>query len=66
MLVTKNPCFHPGDIRKLKAVFKEELSHLVNVIVFSQKGSRPTQNMMSGGDLDGDVYMIIEDEEIVN
>lgn len=40
-LVTKNPCTHPGDIRKLVAVDRAELSHLVNVVVFSRKGSRP-------------------------
>lgn len=39
--------------------------NLVNVIVFSQKGSRPTQHKMSGGDLDGDVYMAIWDQEIM-
>jgi hypothetical protein len=39
--------------------------NLVNVIVFSQKGSRPTQHKMSGGDLDGDVYMAIWDKEIM-
>ena len=33
VLVTKNPCVHPGDIRNLKAVIKEELKHLENVIV---------------------------------
>jgi RNA-dependent RNA polymerase len=65
VLVTKNPCSHPGDIRKLKAVWKEELKHLVNVVVFSCKGIRPEQNKMSGGDLDGDSYMIIWDEDLV-
>lgn len=41
VLVTKNPCVHPGDIRKLKAVIKDELIHLENVVVFPSKGSRP-------------------------
>ena len=66
VLVTKNPCNHPGDIRKLKAVGPEdpryeELNHNFNVIVFPSKGNRPEQNKMSGGDLDGDVYMAIWD-----
>ena len=41
VLVTRNPCHHPGDIRKLKCVYKEELKHLYNVVVFSSKGERP-------------------------
>ena len=57
----KNPCNHPGDIRRIKAVNNKDLDHLVNVIVFSSKGKRPEQNKISGGDLDGDVYMIIWD-----
>lgn len=65
VLVMKNPCNHPGDIRRCKAVNREELDHLVNVVVFSRKGQRPEQNKMSGGDLDGDVYMVIWDEDLV-
>ena len=41
VLVTKNPCSHPGDVRKLVAVDIKELHHLYNVVVFSTKGSRP-------------------------
>jgi RNA-dependent RNA polymerase len=70
VLVMKNPCSHAGDIRKLKAVGEsdpkhEKLKHLYNVIVFSSKGHRPEQNKISGGDLDGDVYMTIWDKEFV-
>ena len=35
------------------------------MLVFPTTGKRPLENMMSGGDLDGDVYMIIWDKEIV-
>lgn len=66
VVVTRSPCLHPGDVRLLKAVDKQELSHLVNVIVFSSKGSVPEQNEMAGGDLDGDIYQIIWEKEIVN
>ena len=61
----KNPCNHPGDIRRLKAVSHKELNHLVNVVVFPSKGQRPEQNKMSGGDLDGDVYMVIWDKDLM-
>ena len=58
VLVTRNPWVHPGDIRVLKAVVKEELKYLTNVIVFSSKGERPDQDKMGTGDLDGDIYWI--------
>ena len=56
---------NPGDLRLLQGVDRPELRHLYNVVVFSSKGDRPTCNKMSGGDLDGDVYMAIWDKEIV-
>eukprot|EP00347_Sterkiella_histriomuscorum_P000757 403374620 len=67
VIVTKNPCSHPGDIRKLRAVGEHStFEHLTNVIVFSSKGCRPEQHKMSGGDLDGDVYLCMWDESLVN
>lgn len=54
ILVTRNPCLHPGDLQKFKVVAKDELAHLVDCIVFSTHGKRPAADLMSGGDLDGD------------
>jgi hypothetical protein len=54
VLVARNPCLHPGDLQKLRAVPKEELSHLTDCVVFPVVGRRPAADMMSGGDLDGD------------
>ena len=54
VLVTRNPCLHPGDTQKFKAVQHDELSHLVDCIVFPSQGRRPSADLMSGGDLDGD------------
>lgn len=54
VLVTRNPCLHPGDLQKFKAVQHDELSHLVDCIVFPTQGRRPSADLMSGGDLDGD------------
>lgn len=64
-LVTRNPCTHPGDIRRLTCVNKEALQNYFNVIVFSAKGDRPTCNMMSGGDLDGDTYHVMWDQDLL-
>ncbi len=54
VLVTRNPCLHPGDLQKFTAVHYESLCHLTDCIVFPTKGRRPSADLMSGGDLDGD------------
>lgn len=38
--VSKNPCLHPGDIRRLVCVDVPALHHLVNVVVFPRNGHR--------------------------
>ena len=60
VLVTRNPCLHPGDLQKFKLAENRELSHLVDCIVFSTQGNRPSADMMSGGDLDGDKCRLTE------
>ena len=64
--VGRNPSLHPGDIRILTIVTPPSLLYLNDVIVFSSKGDRPQGNKMSGGDLDGDLYFIIWDTDIVS
>lgn len=54
ILVTRNPCLHPGDLQKFNAVARPELAHLVDCIIFPTRGKRPSADLMSGGDLDGD------------
>ena len=54
VLVTRNPCLHPGDLQKFRVVDVPEFAHLVDCIVFPACGSRPSADLMSGGDLDGD------------
>jgi len=59
-LVTRSPTLHCGDIQFVYAVgtipSDHPLASLYNCIVFSSKGSRPIANMLSGGDLDGDLF----------
>lgn len=62
--VGRSPCLHPGDIRPLLAVDRVELRHLVDVIVFPKLGERPIPSMLSGGDLDGDIFFCIFDKTI--
>ncbi|KAM7196172.1 RNA dependent RNA polymerase domain containing protein [Rhypophila sp. PSN 637] len=65
ILVTRNPCWHPGDLQKLKVVEKDELAHLVDCIVFPTRGRRPPADMMSGGDLDGDTFFVCWDPDLI-
>ncbi|CAG9312620.1 unnamed protein product [Blepharisma stoltei] len=65
VIVGKNPCLHPGDIRVLYAVEAPELMHLFDVLVFPQKGPRPHTNECSGSDLDGDLYFVSWDNRLI-
>ncbi|OQR94265.1 RNA-directed RNA polymerase [Achlya hypogyna] len=65
VLVGRNPSLHPGDLRILRYVDAPALRHLHDVVVFSSEGSRPVTDMMSGGDLDGDLYFVVWDPRLV-
>ena len=47
VVVTKNPCLHPGDIRVLEAVYEVELEEkgLVDCLIFPQNGKRYTSHL---------------------
>ena len=64
-LLARNPSLHPGDIRIVMAVDNPELYHLRDVVVLPSTGDRDIANMCSGGDLDGDDYLVIWDQELV-
>ncbi|XP_027360341.1 RNA-dependent RNA polymerase 1 isoform X2 [Abrus precatorius] len=65
VVVAKNPCLHPGDVRVLRAVDVPALYHMVDCVVFPQKGHRPHTNECSGSDLDGDIYFVCWDPELI-
>eukprot|EP00981_Chlorochromonas_danica_P003083 scaffold614_cov157-Ochromonas_danica.AAC.1 len=64
VIVTRHPMYHPGDIRVFQATYCEQLAELVEhtnggVIFFSTRGDRAPADMMSGGDYDGDKFVVI-------
>jgi hypothetical protein len=68
LIVTRSPALHPGDIQVPHNVIpppESPLRELSNVIVFSQHGQRDLPSKLSGGDLDGDIFNVIWDEEVM-
>lgn len=54
VLVGRSPALLPSDIQRRKAVFRDQLRHFKDVVVFSTKGDVPLADLLSGGDYDGD------------
>jgi RNA-dependent RNA polymerase len=64
-ILARNPSLHPGDIRVVRAVNQPELRGLRNVVVLPQTGDQDLAGMCSGGDLDGDDYLVIWDPDLI-
>ena len=64
-IVARNPSLHRGDVRVVKAVDVPALHHLRDAVVFPQTGDRDLPSMCSGGDLDGDDFIVIWDEDLL-
>lgn len=67
VVVYRNPCLDPGDLRVVTAVYRPELLHWKNVVLLpaSAKCKRSLSAECSGGDLDGDCFGIIWDPRLV-
>ncbi|KAK6519090.1 hypothetical protein TWF281_003778 [Arthrobotrys megalospora] len=66
--ICRNPALYAGDIQIVRAVpvpYDSPLRDLQNCIVFSQQGARDLPSMLSGGDLDGDLYHIWWDPRLM-
>jgi hypothetical protein len=61
----RNPARRPGDLQRLKLVQKEELSNIVDIVVFSTQGRQPEASKMQGGDYDGDMFWLCWEPSIV-
>ncbi|KAK0710786.1 RNA dependent RNA polymerase-domain-containing protein [Lasiosphaeris hirsuta] len=69
VIVTRSPALHPGDVQLAYNVVPPHghpLQDLRNCVVFSKWGKRDLPSQLSGGDLDGDVFNVIWDPEIVD
>ncbi|KAK3710235.1 hypothetical protein LTR37_010456 [Vermiconidia calcicola] len=64
-ILARNPSLHPGDVRVVRAVDVPALHHLRSCVALPQTGDRPLANMCSGGDLDGDDYLVMWDDDII-
>ncbi|KAI5286514.1 hypothetical protein KEM54_006730, partial [Ascosphaera aggregata] len=64
-ILARNPSLHPGDIRVVRAVDIPSLHYLKDVVVLPQTGDRDVASMCSGGDLDGDEYVVIWDPDLL-
>ncbi|EFR03506.1 RNA-dependent RNA polymerase 1 [Nannizzia gypsea CBS 118893] len=68
VVITRSPALHPGDVQVANAVdvpANSPLRKLHNCVAFSQFGTRDLPSMLSGGDLDGDLYNIIYDTRLL-
>lgn len=64
VFVTRSPALHPGDVQQAWVRVPPEghpLRMHMNVLVFSQHGSRDLPSKLGGGDVDGDTYSILYD-----
>ncbi len=65
IVLARNPSLHPGDVRVVRAVNAPELHHFRDCVVMPQMGDRDLPSMCSGGDLDGDDYLAMWDEDLI-
>ena len=65
IILARNPSLHPGDIRIVRGVDVPALHHLKDAVVLPQTGDRDVSSMCSGGDLDGDDYVVLWDKNLI-
>lgn len=65
VVVAKNPCYSPGDVRVLTCKDVTSCHHLVDCVVFPTAGERPHPDEIAGSDLDGDKFFVCWDPDLV-
>jgi hypothetical protein len=66
ILIARSPSLGNWDIQRVRSVFKPELAHLTDTVVFSTRGAVPLASKLSGGDYDGDTFWICFEPKLVN
>ncbi|KAF8337536.1 RNA dependent RNA polymerase-domain-containing protein [Cantharellus anzutake] len=67
VLVSRSPTVHRGDAQFHTAITPPEDSpcrELKNLIIFSVEGERSPASCLGGGDLDGDIFVVITQEKL--
>jgi hypothetical protein len=65
VLVARHPAIRPSDIQKVRAVYREELRFLTDVVVFASTGCVPLASKLGGGDYDGDNFWVCWEPDLV-
>ncbi|XP_022793091.1 probable RNA-dependent RNA polymerase 1 [Stylophora pistillata] len=66
LLVTRSPCYVPGDLRVLKLTNdREGYENLKDCLVLPARGPRPHAFECSGGDLSGKKFFVCWDKKII-
>ena len=66
LVVGRQPALRDSDMQKVRGVFKPELKHLLDVIVFPSRGVFPLAERIQNGDYDGDRFSATWDPAIVD
>ncbi|KAJ4987122.1 RNA-directed RNA polymerase [Stagonosporopsis vannaccii] len=65
VLVARQPACRRSDVQKVRATVHAQLSHLVDVVVFSSRGQFPLAGKLQGGDYDGDKFWLCWEDKLV-
>jgi len=65
VLVARHPTLRNSDIQRVRALYKQELSHYRDVVIFSTRGEFPLAGKLQGGDYDGDQFWVTWDNRLV-
>ncbi|KAF8609453.1 RdRP-domain-containing protein [Ceratobasidium sp. AG-I] len=64
-MISRSPAIHPGDVQVVRAIGRPppgtpfDIEPLANTVVLSCDGNRSLASCLGGGDLDGDLYDLI-------
>ncbi|KAI6110431.1 RNA dependent RNA polymerase-domain-containing protein [Pisolithus croceorrhizus] len=68
--ISRSPVMHPGDVQCVEAIGRPPtnclFANLRNVVVFPAQGTRSLPNSLAGGDLDGDIYEVVQYRPLLN